>query len=501
MPASVASIDEDLFYFQPDFDPHSVTVPQLRNILVSQDVQYPSSAKKAELIDIFNEKVAPRAKKALAARARTKRTTRGIKDVPASQEDQLMEDDEDVDGAAVTPAQPVKKASRRTTRAATEEVVGNDNFLGAELASGRGASRKSSAKQLRAATADAEDYSSRRRTTRYSATPAPATEVEPEAWHKHDDESPFTADNPFQSGSSPVFAPKKEGRRKTLGPVEHKEKRKSDAVRRRTDFPVRDQDNEAGGSSSRTFEMPVKALGKTNKDKNLPKIDAIEPGEEFTPEEQLELDQAVAESGKLDILPQRQNQIARRSTSPVQSIGWVSLFTFFVAFAAMWRQEKLNVGYCGIGAPSREVAGVQIPEWADALRPQCELCPPHAFCRDNLDTDCEQDFILRPHPLSLGGLVPLPPTCEPDSEKARKVKQVADKAIEELRERTAKFECGEPDESGNHIETPEIGVEELKDTVSKMKRRGMSDDEFDDLWRAALGDLEGREEVTSATDS
>ena len=38
--------------------------------------------------------------------------------------------------------------------------------------------------------------------------------------------------------------------------------------------------------------------------------------------------------------------------------------------------------------------------------------------------------------------------------------------------------------------------EELKQAVSRKRRKGMSDEEFDELWRGAIGDIVGREEVS-----
>ena len=135
-----------------------------------------------------------------------------------------------------------------------------------------------------------------------------------------------------------------------------------------------------------------------------------------------------------------------------------------------------------------------MPEWASALQPQCEPCPQHAYCYPNLETVCEPDFVLTPHPLSVNGLLPFAPTCEPDSEKVRRIKQVADFAVEsELRERNAKYECGE-------IKKPHVSEEELKATVSVQRSKRMTDEEFDELWDNALGEIVGREEVTSKVD-
>ena len=111
---------------------------------------------------------------------------------------------------------------------------------------------------------------------------------------------------------------------------------------------------------------------------------------------------------------------------------------------------------------------------------------------------CDPDFVLQSHPLSLGGLLPLPPTCEPDGEKVRKVQAVAERAVEELRDRRAKFECGElTDETGKALPTVEIEEPQLKAQVSQKRRRGMSAAEFEELWKGAIGEVLSRDEVTS----
>lgn len=169
----------------------------------------------------------------------------------------------------------------------------------------------------------------------------------------------------------------------------------------------------------------------------------------------------------------------------------------------VYRREKLSVGFCGVGRPAATtLGGVQIPPWADFLLPQCEPCPPHAYCYSQLVATCEPDFVLVPHPLSVGGAVPLPPTCEPDGEKAMKVKSVADRAVEELRERNAKWECGElRDTDGNKKKArPELQEPELKQLVGARKRKSMSDEEFEELWVAAIGEITARDEVDSGVD-
>jgi len=226
----------------------------------------------------------------------------------------------------------------------------------------------------------------------------------------------------------------------------------------------------------------------------------LEPGEEFTPEEQLELVRERAMSGRMDVVPARRRKERQSPTGVARVAPWAVALAMLGGLGTVWRQEKIAVGYCGVGRPSTALAGVEIPDWASVLQPQCEPCPQHAYCYPDLETVCETDFILKPHPLSLSGLVPLPPTCEPDSQKARKVKAVADRAVEELRERNAKWECGELDEGGKSLPSAEMSEEELKQEMSNKRRKGMSQSEFEDLWKGAIGEIRGRDEIVSSVD-
>src|ERR1700728_2084937 len=108
--------DDELSYLQPGFDLSTLTVPRLRAILVSHDIPYPSSAKKPQLIQLLTDEVLPRSRKLLSARARTKRTSKGITDVPSSQESSTVAGDDD-DGGLMPPPPPPKTPRGRKSKA------------------------------------------------------------------------------------------------------------------------------------------------------------------------------------------------------------------------------------------------------------------------------------------------------------------------------------------------------------------------------------------------
>ncbi|OJD37187.1 60s ribosomal protein l44 [Diplodia corticola] len=530
-------------YFSPDFNPSAVTVPRLRSILVAHNVKYPSSAKKPELIALFNQHVAPQAQRHLAAQSRTKRSTRGITDVPSSRETSVAQSESDEDEvASLAPSESVRRSTRRSTRGMTEE---SDAPSLAPSASTRRSTRRTTAsvEPDLDLTPVPRSRASRSPSKRASTKPVRAPELEnidertPAArapkqhatpvvkQQDHDEASPFSTDNPFQSGS-PAYEPRsveRDRRRTTLG-TEHGDKRNSSVSRRKTEvISAASEHDDALSSSARRHESsavrrrdptpkkrsPTPAIEQEEEDmmavqESEEEQEGLDAGEEFTPEEQLELVRERAAQGKTDILPPRRSRPPRRSSGALKVAPLTILVTLLGGFGAWWRTEKLAVGYCGVGKTPISLDELEVPESAkgvEVLLPQCEPCPNHAYCYPELKTVCEPDFILRPHPLSFGGLVPLAPTCEPDSEKARKVKAVADRAVEELRDRKAKFECGDPmGDTGTYLASPEINEQELKEEISTKRRKGMSQVEFDDLWSSAIGDVMLRDEVVSQVD-
>ncbi|KAH8878843.1 hypothetical protein GQ53DRAFT_849982 [Thozetella sp. PMI_491] len=499
---------ESVDYLQHGFDPFSLTVPRLRSILVTHGVQYPANAKKSQLVDIFNDEVVPKSKKILAARARAKRSSKGIVDADSQSttSTDFLQDDQDL--MPPPPRSTRSRSPRKSMRPKreTEDVEASTPAPVRESPRKR-QSRSVSAQAPAASDTDTGADTEGSRSTRRTRRTTPAVKLEPteeDNFFKRtpETETVFSSDNPFQSGSSPPAVKTPSNRRRTAG-FEPEKPKVASAARRRTDGPIYSSDESKAVSKSMEIPLPSKRA-------KTPEPTLEEPGEEFTPEEQLALNQEEQTNPQL-AAARRKSQPTRRGRSLATPI-WILLITLFGAYAAWYRQEKIAVGYCGVGRQPQSIvpsnielpdwaqeflSNVEVPDWALPLvEPQCENCPSHAYCYEDFSVRCEPDFILKPHPLSLGGLVPVPPTCEPDGEKARRVQAVADKAVEELRDRRAKYECGELlDEEGQQVETPAIQEQELKETISEKRSRRMTLEEFDDLWVAAIGEVKSREEV------
>ena len=485
--------DDEAEYLSPGFDPSTLTVARIRSILVEHDIAYPSNAKKAELIGIFNEKLVPRARKILSARARIKRTSAGITNMPNSQEAIANGDEDEFPPLRETPATNNGRTRKaRNTRASTDDTLSEPTT--SKTPGRRRTTKTPSVGESEVTSNDLIRPPARR--GRRSAAPEVKVEEEETPRPEINDESPFSNANPFQSGSSPSVPT--EVKRKSAG---RKSDRKSASSRRTTEEPnnIKREPDENGSyiPNPSTYEVPMKTIKRDAEDEELD--DPLQAGEEFTAEEQQALIQEGAARGEVDVLSSRRK--SKKTASTLRTAPVAILTTLLAAYAAWWRKEKTEVGYCGVGKPAITLAELQIPEPLLVLQPQCEPCPLHAYCYADFEARCERDFVLRSHPLSFGGFFPLTPTCEPDGEKARKVKTVADRAVEELRERRAKFECGELTESdGKLAKSVEISEPSLKAEVNSKKRRGMTDKEFEDLWKGAIGEITAREEVTGNMD-
>ncbi|EGR50754.1 uncharacterized protein TRIREDRAFT_57609 [Trichoderma reesei QM6a] len=478
-------------YLQDGFDPRSVTVPRLRSILVTHNVEYPATAKKPQLVELVETHVLPQVAKLRAQRAKAKRSSSGIVNA-GSPEDTGRWEDHTLEPTPVS--KPRRSASPRKASARIKKedddgaVTTPTSYKGQTKRSARSASRSS--RQPSHYDDDEAPKSTRRSRSRRSATPKIKNEPEAEeetpspqapssATAYEEEESVFTDDNPFQSGSPALKTPS----RRRFGDDFARGERPS---RLREEYIEPLSIPRPSTAARPSYELSARKPRHESPDYSL------DAGEEFTPDAQLELEEA-ARRGETTIVPRRQKQPRQTNLKTPFFVLFMSLLGVYLAW---YRQEKIAVGYCGLGRPATQIIPPELPVpdvLVPLVEPQCEPCPAHAYCYEDFSVRCHSGFVLKPHPLSFGGLVPLPPTCEPDGEKARRVQAVADKAIEELRQRRAQYECG--DESGSKINSPAIAEEELKASVSRKRSKRLNSDEFEDLWVAAIGEITDRDEV------
>lgn len=210
--------------------------------------------------------------------------------------------------------------------------------------------------------------------------------------------------------------------------------------------------------------------------------------------------------------------VVRRAGSSVASLvksettqRWSAgtFLVFLLCFVSWWREEKLAAGFCDTptaleAAPSNALVASRgrgslalsssslapyLPTLPDGiidlldsthLRPTCTPCPAHARCSTALFLGCDPDFQPRPHPLRLGGLLPLPPSCEPDTEKLMIVAGQASRIARVLRGRKGEVIC----ETG-------MGGEKRRRKVAEREGRGgawVFGLASEDLWERLRGE-------------
>jgi Man1-Src1p-C-terminal domain len=253
-------------------------------------------------------------------------------------------------------------------------------------------------------------------------------------------------------------------------------------------------------SDLRTSQSFQEALSRAAGQKSL---DTLEPGEEFAPSEHVETPKSRRKSGQVKTQPK----------SFGEDVSDISLFLYcFIVILAgfyimFWRQEKFVVGFCGVPQSERtshpfvltpasmaDLVNEHYPnDWRstffNAIRPSCTPCPPHAQCLPDLEMRCNEDFIYKPHPFRLNDLLPLAGECIPDTEKQRRIAIVAERALGLLHDKAARVECDDEKTLG-------IMERDIKAELLKYKSGSLSDEEFDALFEAAIGEVERRDEVT-----
>ncbi|KAF3803812.1 hypothetical protein GCG54_00011650 [Colletotrichum gloeosporioides] len=81
---NIPSLFDDTSYLAPDFNPTTLKIPTLRNVLLRHNIPYSPTQTKSVLIEIFISEIQPRAAATLAAMAKVQRDEKGIVDRSSS---------------------------------------------------------------------------------------------------------------------------------------------------------------------------------------------------------------------------------------------------------------------------------------------------------------------------------------------------------------------------------------------------------------------------------
>lgn len=543
-------------YLSPAFDAQTLRVAELRRIFFEHNIDFKSAAKKAELVQIFNDEVRPQASDWLKAKQNPAPSANKIESVGQSsppppaekprtsptktpgkratgrpRKHALQEDDELVQPAVVPPS-TAKKGPGRPRKMPKTESDEEGLPVAPSTVRKTPSRRKTLGEKVAAAPPTMEtDEEMTDVVETPPVTTTTTTKARKPTAKKEKNEAVFSSDNPFQSGSPPPLAsPTK--RRQTVVPNSAQKLAPPLAKepRRKTEPLVPQSLSSPAGSSEVefTFAKTGAATPKTPKpasafkknERFMPPISQLKASPAFQTAAQRRKENSLASSQLLDspntghesageevtreesaLLPPARRRLTRKHQGPStvnQILKWTSLLglTAGSAYGSNWyRQEKVRAGYCGIDSDPviTHPGATGTEDLVNQVRPQCVPCPPHAVCSPGFRMTCEDEFQKVHSPLSFGGLFPVSPSCVPDTEKLRRIQIVADEIVETLRDRTASVECG-------YVAAPNDGhlgmsETEMKDKLAAKKSSAITNEQFDTLWDHAMEDVKTRDEI------
>lgn len=147
------------------------------------------------------------------------------------------------------------------------------------------------------------------------------------------------------------------------------------------------------------------------------------------------------------------------TSTRTSTISVLSLIFSLILYLLYYREETIAAGFCDTSSStnsqivSRSSSPIilsflpAIPPSLISLidtlhlRPNCTPCPAHARCSNGLILACEREYVLKSHPLSFGGLIPISPKCQPDTMKLMNVAEGASRASRILRVRRGEVIC------------------------------------------------------------
>ncbi|KAF5102929.1 hypothetical protein D0Z00_000187 [Geotrichum galactomycetum] len=528
-----------------DFNPKTLKVPELRRIFVFHSVSFPSSAKKSDLIEIFNREIATRAAQLKADFVNVAPEGKDIIKVPA--------------------AVPVQSTIEQTlsSSASSNKFVEADSETTASVKSKKTKSRAENPASSSVTTAEPEDIefseyiheekitiensvvviadsddevntpeadSKKRPLEDETAEPLRKKQelegdVEKEPVQTDSTSSAATSITPLQQEPPRTPAKQHANHASFHRPATSFKEEKYSSVRKQ-------QPSSVGTGAGRRIKAressasPVAAI--TKKEPGLAKLPDSPAKVKDEPKEESKLTAAGSDSEEAETeISSAENEsdgeIKKENTSEEEQeeseaasvIGQVLegllliLVVISLAFTARWfTAEQFKAGYCGVTEAPRSIQQWyynppqvwqdyvakdyivgRAQQFIDEIRPQCVECPEHAVCSDGFRSECEPGYVKVESILSVGGYLPVPPYCKLDTSREDRFNKLKKKALEILRERNGRVICG------TNIDS-KIEASELRKLLFDLEKDTIDQAEFDDLWNNILIDIESESDIT-----
>ncbi|KAF9288780.1 inner nuclear membrane protein enriched at telomere/subtelomere region [Mortierella alpina] len=469
-------------YLHPDFDPWTLKMDQIREILIQHHVRTPTGiVKKQQLVDLFNENIKPQVPEFKDAEKKVKAEEHkeGPSTPKARQPRRTKTEEKLVEEPSLTKPARIRRASSKARLNAEEsvEVVvpkpkrSNSRVKASPVKSDAESSAAEPVRGRRPRKASVEsedDYAPKTKSPKAAAKVKKA---------KGDN---FSDENPFQSGS--------ERGRSTSRDTTRSRSRSRQSTKR---TPKVNDKTTARDSAFKVPAQPAfsKFMHAPPKDKDsetssrsstaLARARRLSTSE-LPPPKPLHLT-----SSQPDIHEFLEK--VRRNLTAI----WIVLGAISLVYGVWYRQTRIEVGFC---TPTSDLA-TRAGGW---FYPSCIPCPDHAICeRSDAEPVCPPEYMLKPQLLSFGNLLPLSPVCVLNKAKAYQSLQVADAAEKLLHLHAGKIECSMtrdpvPKDSVEYRARRGASTLELRQQLEQLKDANVSQDDFDQYWDRALRELRRR---------
>lgn len=181
----------------------------------------------------------------------------------------------------------------------------------------------------------------------------------------------------------------------------------------------------------------------------------------------------------------------------------IKLFTFMllitpILFSLWYREQKILIGYCGHEVKLPTFSQYQDSKILETLelflqdhKPTCLPCPTNAICYPYMKIKCEPDYLITHSQLSLYGLIPISDYCVKDLKKEKRVQEVIRKSLDLLRTKNTQIECGD----GQDDIKSGMSESDLYEIFYESRSPWINDEEFNEIWKYVVQDLKSEPEI------
>ncbi|KAH3670632.1 hypothetical protein OGAPHI_001147 [Ogataea philodendri] len=467
---------DDLEYLQPSFDPHKVTVPRLRSILVDRQIEYPSSAKKTDLINLYEQHIRPNAATWL----------------------QEYKHSLSMDVSIEGPESP-NRSSRKSSRNATPEKrtrKPKSPKLDQTVPQKRGSEestpkRKKLARKKRNADESGVSDDAESPTVSRIEKSVSAGIKSPLSLEKFEGEELVAGDDISEILSRLGSPQRKEV---LLNPAN--ESNQSVEAELELEPEVQLEFEEVLSGPSRlldpTFKDDEHTLKSLNDSAHLSEgsegsLTDVEQEIAMKEEAVAVETEAKVDTSETEIKDEEVAEVEVEVPVPAEttkpeskgSFKYALLLLPFVASLLGYRSMAVDVGFCGREGSIRKVGSYitsDLPQishfidktdaFLDSIKPACVPCPAHAMCDYDSRIECESGYTVSQPWQSVFGLVPRMQECVYDSKRLEKIRLMTEFTLGLLRRKNGK----------------EMTLEELHNFLKATKSNGMDDEDFEEYW-------------------